>query len=53
MPSGVIERATCERLRDRIRAVAHDVDGICLYLYGEMRAEGYDYGDNEILQPVA
>ncbi len=49
MPGGVVERATFEALRDRILAEAHDVDGVCLYLHGAMRAEGYDYCENEIL----
>lgn len=49
MPGGVVERETFEFLKGKILEQAHDVDGVCLYLHGAMRAEGVDYCENVIL----
>ncbi len=49
MPGGVVERETFESLKGKILEQAHDVDGVCLYLHGAMRAEGVDYCENVIL----
>ncbi len=49
MPGGVVERETFEFLKGKILEQAHDVDGVCLYLHGAMRAEGVDYCENVTL----
>lgn len=52
MPGGIVERETFETLKGEILARAHDVDGVCLYLHGAMRAEGVDYCENVILREL-
>jgi microcystin degradation protein MlrC len=52
MPGGIVERTTFETLKGKILAAAHDIDGVCLYLHGAMRAEGVDYCENVILREL-
>ncbi|MBN1249048.1 MAG: M81 family metallopeptidase [Anaerolineae bacterium] len=53
MPGGVVERGTFEFLKGRIlEAATADLDGVCLYLHGAMRAEGVDYCENVILREL-
>jgi len=49
MPGGVVERTVYEKFKQTVLDCAHDVDGICLFLHGAMRAEGYDYCENDML----
>jgi microcystin degradation protein MlrC len=49
MPGGVVERSAYETFRQAVLAQAHDVDGVCLYLHGAMRAEGIDCCENDLL----
>lgn len=52
MPGGVVERETFETLKGKILEQAHDVEGVCLYLHGAMRAEGVDHCENVILREL-
>lgn len=52
MPGGVVERETFEHLKGAILEQAHDVDGVCLFLHGAMRAQGVDYCENVILREL-
>jgi microcystin degradation protein MlrC len=49
LPAGRVERRAFERLKETILAQAHDIDGVCLFLHGAMRAEGIDYCESELL----
>jgi microcystin degradation protein MlrC len=49
MPGGVVERSAYETFKQAVLEQAHDVDGVCLYLHGAMRAEGLDYCENNLL----
>jgi microcystin degradation protein MlrC len=52
MPGGVVERRAYETFKQAILHQAHDVDGVCLYLHGAMRAEGLDYADDDLLRDL-
>lgn len=52
MPGGVVERGAYEEFKRAILEQAHDVDGVCLYLHGAMRAEGVDYCENDLLRDL-
>ncbi len=49
MPGGVVERSASEMFKQAVLEEAHDVDGVCLFLHGAMRAEGLDYYENDLL----
>lgn len=49
MPGGVVERDAYEMFKAAVLDEAHDVDGVCLFLHGAMRAEGFDYPENDLL----
>jgi microcystin degradation protein MlrC len=57
MPGGVVERSTYEKFKQAVltpqgvRDIS-DVDGVCLYLHGAMRAEGLDYCENDLLRDL-
>jgi len=50
MPGGVVERSAYEEFKRAVLEKTHDVDGVCLYLHGAMRAEGLDYCENDLLR---
>jgi len=54
MPGGVVERSAYEEFKQAVleKAHAHDIDGVCLYLHGAMRAEGLDYCENDLLRDL-
>lgn len=52
MPGGVVERTAYETFKGAILERTHDVDGVCLFLHGAMRAEGVDYADNDLLRDL-
>jgi microcystin degradation protein MlrC len=52
MPGGIVERGAYETFRQAVLEQAHDVDGVCLYLHGAMRAEGLDYCENDLLRDL-
>ena len=57
MPGGVVERSTYEKLKQAVLIPQgvrdiNDVDGVCLYLHGAMRAEGLDYCENDLLRDL-
>jgi microcystin degradation protein MlrC len=52
MPGGVVERSVYEEFKQAVLRDAHDVDGVCLYLHGAMRAEGVDYCENNLLRDL-
>jgi microcystin degradation protein MlrC len=57
MPGGVVERSTYEKLKQAVLVPQgvrdmNDVDGVCLYLHGAMRAEGLDYCENDLLRDL-
>jgi microcystin degradation protein MlrC len=57
MPGGIVEREIFETLKGKILEQAHDVEGVCLYLHGAMRAEGapaegVDHCENVILREL-
>ena len=52
MPGGVVERSAYETFKRAVLEAAHDVDGVCLYLHGAMRAEGLDYCENDLLKDL-
>lgn len=52
MPGGVVERGVYEAFKRAILQAAHEVDGVCLYLHGAMRAEGLDYCENDLLRDL-
>ncbi len=49
-PGGVVERSAYEKFKRAVLDSAHDVDGVCLFLHGAMRAEGIDYCENDLLK---
>jgi microcystin degradation protein MlrC len=52
MPGGVVARAAYEEFKAAVLDAAHDVDGVCLFLHGAMRAEGVDYAEDELLREL-
>jgi len=52
MPGGVVERSAYETFKRAVLERAHDVDGVCLYLHGAMRAEGLDYCESDLLRDL-
>jgi len=52
MPGGVVERRAYEEFKQAVLQAAHDVDGVCLFLHGAMRAEGIDYCENDLLRDL-
>lgn len=52
MPGGVVARAAYEEFKTAVLDAAHDIDGICLYLHGAMRAEGVDYAEDTLLREL-
>ncbi len=52
MPGGVVERVAYETFKRAILDAAHGLDGVCLYLHGAMRAEGYDYAETDLLRDL-
>jgi microcystin degradation protein MlrC len=52
MPGGVVERSAYEAFKRAVLDRAHDIDGVCLYLHGAMRAEGLDYCENDLLRDL-
>jgi microcystin degradation protein MlrC len=54
MPGGVVERSAYEEFKRAVleNAHDHDIDGVCLYLHGAMRAEGLDYCENDLLRDL-
>jgi microcystin degradation protein MlrC len=49
MPGGVVARPVYEEFKAAVLDAAHDVDGVCLFLHGAMRAEGVDYAEDTLL----
>jgi len=49
LPGGLVERGAYEQLKSTLLDSAHDVDGVCLFLHGAMRAEGNDYCESDLL----
>jgi microcystin degradation protein MlrC len=52
MPGGVVERSVYEAFKRAVLEQTYDVDGVCLYLHGAMRAEGLDYCENDLLRDL-
>jgi microcystin degradation protein MlrC len=52
MPGGVVERSAYEHLKQTLLDKAHDIDGVCLFLHGAMRAEGLDYAEADLLRAL-
>jgi microcystin degradation protein MlrC len=52
MPGGVVERSVHEAFKRAILDRAHDVDGVCLFLHGAMRAQGVDYCEDDLLRDL-
>lgn len=52
MPGGVVEREAFEHLKGKILNAANDIDGVCLFLHGAMRAEGVDTCENVLLREL-
>jgi microcystin degradation protein MlrC len=52
MPGGVVERTVYEQFKGAVLENAQDVEGVCLYLHGAMRAEGLDYCENDLLRDL-
>jgi microcystin degradation protein MlrC len=51
-PGGVVAREVYEEFKAALLAAAQDVDGVCLFLHGAMRAEGVDYCENDLLRDL-
>lgn len=49
MPGGRVEWSAFERLKEALLTPAVDIDGVCLFLHGAMRAQGIDYAEHELL----
>ena len=49
LPGGRVVRSAFEVFKNAILSKAHDVDGVCLFLHGAMRAEGVDYCESNLL----
>ena len=52
MPGGVVEEEVFQHFLATLRAPAHAVDGVCLFLHGAMRAEQEDYCDTVIVEQL-
>jgi len=52
MPGGVVARDAYEGFKQAMLEQAHDIDAVCLYLHGAMRAEGLDYAENDLLRDL-
>lgn len=52
MPGGVVAREAYEEFKADVLNAAHDVDGVCLFLHGAMRAEGVDYAEETLLREL-
>ena len=52
MPGGVVERSAYRAFKDVVLHAAHDVDGVCLFLHGAMRAEGLDCCEADLLSDL-
>jgi microcystin degradation protein MlrC len=52
MPGGVVERSAYETFKRAVLQEAHDVDGVCLFLHGAMRAQGLDCAENDLLRDL-
>ncbi|MBN1873692.1 MAG: M81 family metallopeptidase [Anaerolineae bacterium] len=52
MPGGKVARSAYEKLKSALLENARDVDGVCLFLHGAMRAEGVDYCENEFVKAL-
>jgi microcystin degradation protein MlrC len=52
LPGGVVARVAYEEFKGAVIGNAHDIDGICLYLHGAMRAEGVDYAEDGLLRDL-
>ncbi len=54
MPGGVVERSAYETFKRAVldKADPGNVDGVCLYLHGAMRAEHLDYCENDLLRDL-
>ena len=52
MPGGIVERSVYEEFKQAVLDEAGDVDGVCLFLHGAMRAEGVDYAENDLLKDL-
>lgn len=53
MLGGVVERSAYESFKQSILDKAHDIDGVCLFLHGAMRAEGLDTRLSSVCDPRA
>ena len=51
-PGGVVERSAYEFFEQALLDKAHDIDGVCLFLHGAMRAEGLDYAEADLLRAL-
>jgi microcystin degradation protein MlrC len=49
LPAGRVERRAFDCFKEIILSQARDIDGVCLFLHGAMRAEGIDYCESELL----
>ena len=52
IPGGVVARAAYDEFKQAVLQGAHDVDGVCLFLHGAMRAEGVDYAEDVLLREL-
>jgi microcystin degradation protein MlrC len=52
MPGGVVAQPVYEEFKAAVLDAAHDVDGVCLFLHGAMRAEGVDYAEDLLLRDL-
>ncbi|HEY9076575.1 MAG TPA: M81 family metallopeptidase [Anaerolineaceae bacterium] len=52
MPGGVVERKAYEEFKRAVLEKAQDVDGVCLYLHGAMRAEGLDSCESDLIHDL-
>ncbi|MBN1642237.1 MAG: M81 family metallopeptidase [Anaerolineae bacterium] len=52
MPGGVVERSAYEAFKAAVLEQAHDIDGVCLYLHGAMRAVGLDCAETDLLRDL-
>jgi len=52
IPGGVVARGAYDEFKQAVLQDAHDVDGVCLFLHGAMRAEGADYAEDRLLHEL-
>ncbi|MEA3309719.1 MAG: M81 family metallopeptidase [Chloroflexota bacterium] len=52
MPGGVVKEEVFQHFLATLRAPAHDVDGVCLFLHGAMRSEQEDYCDTVFVEQL-